>query len=141
MSTLNVPSSPAAIKKLEKHFAKEAKREDKEVKQALKDASVKAEQTVEKIAKAETSTLKALNKATHQHDAVLVDLRGAEREAEMMRLEDERLTAELDAKKARAAEVLQAQLAHAEERKTQIRELREGAGIATPDSRLSDASQ
>lgn len=58
----------------------------------------------------------------------------------MLRQEDERLTAELDAKKARAAEALQAQLAHAEERKNQIRELREGAGIATPESRLSESS-
>jgi septal ring factor EnvC (AmiA/AmiB activator) len=37
MSALAVPSSPAAIKKLEKQFAKEAKREDAQVKQALKD--------------------------------------------------------------------------------------------------------
>ncbi|KAJ7122802.1 hypothetical protein C8R44DRAFT_155006 [Mycena epipterygia] len=153
MSTLAAPSSPAAIKKLEKQLAKQAKREDAEVKHALKDvqstekykakaqkAAFKAEQTIEKIAKAETATLKALNKATHQHDAVLVDLRSAERDAEMKRQEDEKLTADLEAKKAHAAEILQTQLVHAEERKTQLRDLRESAGIATPESRLSDAS-
>ncbi|KAJ6567254.1 hypothetical protein DFH09DRAFT_1471222 [Mycena vulgaris] len=153
MSTLSVPSSPAAIKKLEKQLAKQAKRESAEVKHALKDvqsiekskakaqkAAAKADQAIEKITKAETATLKALNKATHQHDAVVVDLRSAERDAELKRQTDERLTAELAAKKAHAAEVLQTQLAHEEERKTQLRELREGAGIATPDSRLSDAS-
>ncbi|KAJ6543840.1 hypothetical protein B0H19DRAFT_288440 [Mycena capillaripes] len=153
MSTLSVPSSPAAIKKLEKQFAKEAKREDAEVKKALKDvqniekhkakaqkAATKADQTIEKITKAETATLKALNQATHHHDAVVVDLRSAERDAEVKHQEDEKLTAELEAKKAHAAEVLQAQLAHAEERKTKILELRQSAGIATPESRLSDTS-
>ncbi|KAJ7688348.1 hypothetical protein B0H17DRAFT_1202912 [Mycena rosella] len=153
MSTLAVPSSPASIKKLEKQFVKEAKREDKEVKHALKDvqstekskakaqkASIKAEQTIEKIAKVETASLKTLNKATHQHDAVVVDLRGAERDAELKRQEDQRLTAELEAKKAHAAEVLQTQLTHAKERETKLRELREGAGVATPESRLSDDS-
>lgn len=43
MSTLSVPSSPAAIKKLEKQFGKEAKRENSEVKEALK-----AVQSIEK---------------------------------------------------------------------------------------------
>ncbi|KAF7330762.1 hypothetical protein MVEN_02414900 [Mycena venus] len=148
MSTLNVPSSPAAIKKLEKQFAKEAKREDAEVKQALKDvqsiekqkakaqkAATKADQAIEKITKIETVSQKALNKATHQHDSVVVNLRNAERDAEALAF----LCVYL-AKKAHAAEVLQAQLAHAEERKIKILELREQAGIATPDSRLSDAS-
>ncbi|KAJ7755679.1 hypothetical protein DFH07DRAFT_821376 [Mycena maculata] len=153
MSALTVPSSPAAIKKLEKQLAKQAKREDAEVKHALKDvqstekhkakaqkATVKAEQIIEKIAKAETATLKALNKVTHQHDTVVVDLRNAERDGEMKRQEDEKLATELKAKKAHAAEVLQTQLAHADERKTTLRQLREGAGIATPESTLSDAS-
>ncbi|KAJ7781635.1 hypothetical protein B0H16DRAFT_1710826 [Mycena metata] len=153
MNTLSVPSSPAAIKKLEKQFAKEANRESKEVKRALKDvqstekdkakaqkAAAKADQTIEKITKAETATLKALNKATHQHDAVVVDLRSAERDAEVKRQENERVTAELEAKKKHAAEILNAQLAHAEERQTQINDLKQTAGIATPDSRLSDVS-
>lgn len=43
MSTPTVPSSPAAIKKLEKQFGKEAKRENCEVKEALK-----AVQSIEK---------------------------------------------------------------------------------------------
>ncbi|KAJ7087216.1 hypothetical protein B0H15DRAFT_950104 [Mycena belliarum] len=161
MSTLSVPSSPAAIKKLEKQFNKEAKREDSEVKHALKDvqSTEKYKAKAQKVHHArqlvpptETATLKKLNKATHQHNAVLVDLRGAERDAEvrflpatgilqtispqMLRQEDERLTAELDAKKARAAEALQAQLAHAEERKNQIRELREGAATTLPATTL-----
>ncbi|KAJ7477112.1 hypothetical protein B0H11DRAFT_2281314 [Mycena galericulata] len=153
MSAPRVPSSPAAIKKLEKQFAKQAKREDAEVMQALKEvqstekhktkaqkAASKADQVIEKISKVETATLKALNKATHQHDAVVVDLRNAERDAEMKRQEDAKLTAELEAKKAHAAEVLQTQLAHAEERKSTLHELREGPGIATPESTLSDAS-
>ncbi|KAJ7162597.1 hypothetical protein C8R43DRAFT_303041 [Mycena crocata] len=150
---MSIPSTPSSVKKLEKQLTKEAKREDKEVKHTLKDiqslekqktktqkASIKAEQTIEKLAKVESATLRALNKATHQHDAVLVDLRSAERDAELKRVEDEKITAELAAKKEHAAEILKSQLAHAEERKTQIRELREGAGIATPESRLSDAS-
>ncbi|KAF8211528.1 hypothetical protein K438DRAFT_1958622 [Mycena galopus ATCC 62051] len=153
MTTLSVPSSPAAIKKLEKQLGKEAKRESKEVDQALKDvqsiekqkakaqkAATKADQAIEKITKIETVAQKALNKATHKHEAVVVDLHSAERDAEVKHQEDDRLTADLVAKKARAAEVLQVQLVHEEERKTQIRELREQAGIATPDSRLSDAS-
>ncbi|KAJ7873363.1 hypothetical protein B0H14DRAFT_146634 [Mycena olivaceomarginata] len=153
MSTPTVPSSPAAIKKLEKQFGKEAKRENCEVKEALKavqsiekqkakaqKAATKADQAIEKLTKIETVTQKALNKATHHHDAVVVDLHSAERDAEVKHQEDERLTADLEAKKALAAEVLQAQLAHAEERKAKISQLREQAGIATPESRLSDAS-
>ncbi|KAF7354973.1 hypothetical protein MSAN_01412500 [Mycena sanguinolenta] len=144
MSALNVPTSPAAIKKLEKQFAKEEKRDTVAVKDALKDvqsteklkakaqkAATKADQTIEKITKVETVTQKALNKATHQHDAVVVDLRNAERDAEVKHQEDDRLTTELEAKKAHAAE---------EEHRTKIRELREQAGIATPESRLSDES-
>ncbi|KAJ6627438.1 hypothetical protein B0H10DRAFT_2210371 [Mycena sp. CBHHK59/15] len=142
MSTPNIPPSPAALKKFEKQLNKEAKREDSEVKHALKDvqateksraktqkSAIKAEQTIGKLAKVETATLKALNKATHHHDAVVVDLRSAEKDAEIKRHEDEKLAAELGAKKARAAEALQAQLAHAEERQTKLREMREGAGL------------
>ncbi|KAJ7067874.1 hypothetical protein C8F01DRAFT_1116081 [Mycena amicta] len=153
-------SSPAAIKKLEKQFNKEAKRESTEVKDALKavqateklkakaqKASNKAEEVIEKITKLENATLKTLNKATHHHDAALVELRNAERDAELKREEDKRITEDLEAKKARAAEVLQAQLANTAERNTKIRELREEAGLvpkasgtATPESRLSDES-
>ncbi|KAJ7283423.1 hypothetical protein C8J57DRAFT_1292517 [Mycena rebaudengoi] len=141
--SLSVPASPASIKKLEKQLNKEAKREDSEVKHALKEvqssekskakaqkAAIKAEQMIEKLAKIETATLKALNKATHQHEVVVVDLRSAEKDAEIKRAEDEKLTAELEAKKAHAAGVLQAQVAHQEEREAQLRELREGAATA-----------
>ncbi|KAJ7937415.1 hypothetical protein B0H13DRAFT_2649251 [Mycena leptocephala] len=156
MSALAVPSSPAAIKKLEKQFSKEAKREDAQVKQALKDvqstekhkaktqkAAVKADQTIEKITKAETATLKPSTKpptTTTPSSSTCATQSGTPRRVKHQ--EDERLEAELEAKKARAAEVLQAQLAHAEERKTKILELREKAGIATPEStpRNSDAS-
>ncbi|KAJ7667632.1 hypothetical protein DFH06DRAFT_1322225 [Mycena polygramma] len=129
MSTI---ASPAALKQLEKHIEKHKAKAEK--------AAVKADQTIEKITKAESATLKALNKATHHHDAVIVDLHSAERDAEVKHHEDEKLTADLEAKKAYAAEVLQAQLAHAEERKSKILELRQTAGFATPESRLSDAS-
>jgi CII-binding regulator of phage lambda lysogenization HflD len=112
--SLSVPASPASIKKLEKQLNKEAKREDSEVKHALKEvqssekskakaqkvlaplnlsvsriaqfpskAAMKAEQMIEKLAKIETATLKALNKATHQHEVVVVDLRSAEKDAEV----------------------------------------------------------
>ncbi|KAK7061384.1 hypothetical protein R3P38DRAFT_3250767 [Favolaschia claudopus] len=153
MSAITVPSSPAGIKKLEKQLAKDAKREDESVKQALKDvqstekqkaksqkAAEKADHALGKITKAETASQKALNKATHQHDAVIVDLRSAERDAEMMHQVDDKLTADLEAKKKHAAEALQSQLVHAEERQSKLRELREQAGIITPDSRLSEDS-
>ncbi|KAJ6510214.1 hypothetical protein C8R47DRAFT_787648 [Mycena vitilis] len=110
MSTI---ASPASLKQLEKQYSKEAKREDAQVKKALKDiqslekhkakaekAAVKADHTIEKITTAESATLKALNKATHHHDAVIVDLHSAERDAEVKHHEDEKLTAELEAKKA-----------------------------------------
>ncbi|KAJ7229070.1 hypothetical protein GGX14DRAFT_616628 [Mycena pura] len=152
MSAPSVPSSPAAIKKLEKQLKKEAKREDVDLKHALKDlqaaeklkakahkSASKAEETIEKITKIETATLKALNKATHEHDAAVVELRNAERDADLRRQEDERLAADLEAKKARAAE----RLTHMpqEERKNMIRELLDGGGgLATPESTLSDSS-
>nr|GAT46171.1 predicted protein [Mycena chlorophos] len=162
MPSSSTPNSPAAIKKLEKQLNKEAKRESTEIKEALKavqtmeklkakaqKASNKAEETIEKVTKLETATLKALNKATHQHDAALTDLRAAERDAELKRQEDKRISTDLDAKKAFLAESLHAQAANTEKRATQIRELREEAGLipkettsgtATPDSRLSDDS-
>ncbi|KAJ7237190.1 hypothetical protein B0H12DRAFT_1057404 [Mycena haematopus] len=153
MSTLSVPSSPAAIKKLEKQLAKDEKREAAGVKAALKDvqstekhkakaqkAVIKADHAIEKMTKSETAAQKALNKAAHKHDAVVVDLHSAERDAEVKHQQDNKLTADLEAKKAHAAKVLQEQLAHAEEHKNKIRELLEQAGVATPESRASAES-
>ncbi|KAF7331842.1 hypothetical protein MKEN_00064300 [Mycena kentingensis (nom. inval.)] len=171
-----IPASPKDIRKLEKVYNKEAKRESAEVKSALKavqateklkaktqKAANKAEETVEKITKLESTTLKALNKATHHHEAALVELKNAERDAEarqtcfflppdtdyaqLKRHEDEQLTADLEAKKAHAADALKAQLANTEDRNNKIRQLREEAGLIpktsgtdTPDSRLSESS-
>ncbi|CAK5276114.1 unnamed protein product [Mycena citricolor] len=148
-------ASPKIIKKLEKKYAKDAKREGEDVKQVLKDvqsiekekakaqkasrASIKAEQKVEKINKLETATQKVLNKAVHQHETAVVELQNAERDAELKRQEDKRLAAELDAKRALAAEALKMQIENAEGRANQLRELR-GEGTTTPDSTLSETS-
>ncbi|KAJ7237189.1 hypothetical protein B0H12DRAFT_1075646 [Mycena haematopus] len=145
MSALSLPQSPAEIKKLEKQFAKEEKREATEVKDARKEvqstekqqakalkAATKADHTIEKIIMSESVAQKALdkaahtlNKAEHKHDALL------------KYQEENKLTADLEAKKAHAEEVLQAQHVHAEEHKTKIRELLEQAA---PESQASDES-
>ncbi|KAK7015517.1 hypothetical protein VNI00_019097 [Paramarasmius palmivorus] len=75
-----LPTSPSALKKLEKQITQEAKSEDSTLKHAMKDlahvekSAAKAEKAVDKSTHAlhkavkEDAADKALNKATHHHD-------------------------------------------------------------------------
>ncbi|KAJ7283421.1 hypothetical protein C8J57DRAFT_1709831 [Mycena rebaudengoi] len=139
----SLPTSPDALKRLEKQITKEANAEAAQVKHVLKDVqhteksaekaqkSVnKAEKQNEKLSKKEAAAVKAVNKATHTHDNLLNDLTSSDRDVKLKQQQDIKLHAELEAKKARADELLKAQKNHDDAREAKLRDVREAAAVA-----------
>ncbi|KAG7445930.1 uncharacterized protein BT62DRAFT_1006112 [Guyanagaster necrorhizus] len=84
MNKSYLPASDAALRKLDKQIQKEAKLKDSTVKHSVKDLAStenrvkkvdkglgKARKTLAKREKEELSAVKALNKATHQHNMAI----------------------------------------------------------------------
>ncbi|KAJ7638468.1 hypothetical protein FB45DRAFT_1023260 [Roridomyces roridus] len=135
-----LPASPSALKHIEKQIIKEQKTEASQVKHTLKEVdaaekalakagkSVKsAEKKNVKLSKQEASTAKALNKAEHAHDVATTELASSERDVKFVHQQDIKMHADLDAKKARAEQVVQQQKAHDDIHDVKLREVREAA--------------
>ncbi|PFH52861.1 hypothetical protein AMATHDRAFT_56412 [Amanita thiersii Skay4041] len=105
MTLFSSHSSSSPMNQREKEIAKEEKDDDKAVKHVLKELShaeksrakarkseAKAENALRKACDQETSALKALNKAAHNHEIAIANLHGAESTAKLK--ERESLTAQ-----------------------------------------------
>jgi len=93
-------NAPALVKKIEKGIMKEAKNENQNLKQTIRDlsqsekaeakaqkAAIKAEQQLIKVEKYEQATLNALHKATHDHDIAATKMHSAETDLEVCNFE------------------------------------------------------
>uniref|UniRef100_A0A0W0FKZ1 Uncharacterized protein n=1 Tax=Moniliophthora roreri TaxID=221103 RepID=A0A0W0FKZ1_MONRR len=146
-----LPTSPSALKKLEKQIVQEGKTEDASVKHALKDlahvekSAAKAEKAVDKMShsvhkaiKKEDASVKALNKATHQHDVAVGKVSAAERDLQAEKQHSVRLQEEVDEKKARVEALIASQTQHKEAREARLAEIEQAkdggdvSGSCTP---------
>ncbi|KIK08432.1 hypothetical protein K443DRAFT_672451 [Laccaria amethystina LaAM-08-1] len=131
-------TSPALVKKIEKGIMKEAKNEDQNLKQAIKDlsqtekaetkaqkAAIKAEQQLMKLEKYEQSTLNALHKATHDHDIAATKTHSAETDLEMKRRQHQKLQRGVDEKKLRVENAMKVNEEHSKLRESKLAELHE----------------
>ncbi|KAJ7781636.1 hypothetical protein B0H16DRAFT_1878302 [Mycena metata] len=104
-----LPSSPSALKHMEKELVKEGKTEANQVKHTLKDveatekAAAKAQKSVNKaekqnakLSKQEETTAKALNKATHRHEGAVTELTSSDRDVKLKHQHDVKVQSELE---------------------------------------------
>lgn len=115
---------------------KEAKNEDQNLKQAMKDlsqtekaeakaqkAAIKAEQQLVKLEKYEQSTLNALHKATHDHDIAATKMHSGETDLEMKRRQHQKLQRGVDEKKLGVENAMKANEEHSKLRESKLAEL------------------
>lgn len=132
----NAPTTPALVKKIEKGIMKEAKNEDQNLKQAIKElsqtekaeakaqkAAIKAEQQLIKLEKYEQSTLNALHKATHDHDIAATKMHSGETDLEMKRKQHQKLQRGVDEKKLRVENAMKVNEEHSKLREGKLAEL------------------
>ncbi|KAK0206091.1 hypothetical protein DFS33DRAFT_1312248 [Desarmillaria ectypa] len=139
-----LPTSDAALHKLEKQIQKESKLEDSTVKHSLKDLASaekgvkkadkgldKAGKTLAKREKEELSAVKALNKATHEHNISAAKSEDAQKDLKMKQNHDAKLHQELETKKAQVEGAINAQKTHNEAREARIAEM-QAVGTGSP---------
>ncbi|PBL02103.1 hypothetical protein ARMGADRAFT_240125 [Armillaria gallica] len=139
MNNPALPTSDAALHNLEKQILKESKLEDSAVKHSLKDLAStekgvkkadkgldKAGKTLAKREKEELSAVKALNKATHQHNIAVATSNDAQKDLKLKESHDAKLHQELEAKKTQVESAINAQKAHNEAREDKIADMHGG---------------
>ncbi|KAJ7047746.1 hypothetical protein C8F04DRAFT_1386933 [Mycena alexandri] len=145
MATMHptLPTSPSALKHMEKELVKEGKTEANQVKHTLKDveatekAAAKAQKSVNKaekqnakLSKQEETAAKALNKATHRHESAVTELTSSDRDVKLKHQHDIKVQSELETKKAQAEKLANTQKMHDEAREAKLSEVREAAAKA-----------
>ncbi|KAJ7179468.1 hypothetical protein C8R46DRAFT_641530 [Mycena filopes] len=138
-----LPTSPSALKHMEKELVKDAKHEASQVKHTLKDveatekAAAKAQKSVAKaekqngkLSKQEEAAAKALNKATHNHESAVTELTSSDRDVKLKHQHDSKLQTDVEVKKAQAEKLVHMQKLHDEAREAKLTEVREAAVAA-----------
>ncbi|SJL01562.1 uncharacterized protein ARMOST_04884 [Armillaria ostoyae] len=128
-----------ALHNLEKQIQKESKLEDSTVKHSLKDLAStekgvkkadkgldKAGKTLAKREKEELSAVKALNKATHQHNIAVAKSNDAQKDLKLKQNHDAKLHQELETKKTQVESAINAQKTHNEAREAKIADMHGG---------------
>ncbi|KAI9575001.1 hypothetical protein HD554DRAFT_140869 [Boletus coccyginus] len=138
MSTMSVelPSDPKAVKKMEMAIAKEAQADEKDYKRALKElkgsekseakaakAAGNADKNLKKMEDREHNTIKLLQKATHNHDQALTSLHTAQSDVQIQKQQAERSRHRVDTLKVRADELFKAKQIREEERSRKLQNL------------------
>ncbi|KAK0467875.1 uncharacterized protein EV420DRAFT_1635142 [Desarmillaria tabescens] len=136
MEHSSLPTSDAALHKLEKQIQKEGKLEDSSVKHSLKDLASaekgvkKADKGLDKTGKIlakrekeELSAVKALNKATHEHNIAVAKSSDAQKNLKLQQSHDTKLHQDLETKKAQVESAINAQKTHNEVREAKIAEI------------------
>ncbi|KAK0490608.1 hypothetical protein IW261DRAFT_25217 [Armillaria novae-zelandiae] len=139
MNNPALPTSDAALHNLEKQIQNESKMEDSAVKHSLKDLAStekrvkkadkgldKAGKTLAKREKEELSAVKALNKATHQHNIAVAKSNDAQKDLKLKQNHDAKLHQELDTKKTQVEGAINAQKTHNEAREAKIADMHGG---------------
>ncbi|KAJ7578652.1 hypothetical protein C8J56DRAFT_766228, partial [Mycena floridula] len=121
------------VKSVTKALGKEAKLEEKHVKNLQKDLSKsekeartasknleKAQANLTKLTKAQVDAADALNKAQHNHEIAITNVGTAEKDLEIKSLADANIKSEVDKKKAAVDEEQQKLHTHNQEREHKL---------------------
>ncbi|KAG6840138.1 hypothetical protein C0991_008602 [Blastosporella zonata] len=141
--------SPKVIKNLKKDITQEEKDEEADLQKAVKDmnltmksqkaahkAALKADSTVQKLSKKETSAKLAAQKADNDQKVALTHLESAQREAQLKRDEDFKLQHQLQDKQTRVDAAMKEQRNHKRGRESRLQALDSG----TDPSRANTAA-
>ncbi|CAA7259493.1 unnamed protein product [Cyclocybe aegerita] len=136
-----ISAHPDLIKKLEKGIINEAKHEEQNFKDTLKDlsktekmeskahkASVRAERVLEKAEQHEQKTLKNIYKAEQAHDIAISNVHEAQHELEMSTKNNGKFQQSVQAKKERVEDAIKANDENTKERNIKLTALRGPAG-------------